>query len=189
MDVDDTARALAPATFWRVWIHSHPIAGAALVGLIATQVTTMIGYYLIGIGLPELPWADFNGFFLATKAEPLGSSGSFFGGHLMHMTDGVVFTILFGALVWHKIPLPNTTLGNIGKGVIYSTVLGLISIGFLIPYVYLRANHPSGFGGGLDPFSFGGPDGWKLPFAVLLWHWIWGYFVGVLYSRSDSRSV
>lgn len=183
-----TAKAdpLAPAAWWREWMRTHPILGPVVVALIATQVATMIGYYMVAFGLPELRWADFNGFFLGTIHEPIGSTGSFFGGHLLHMTDGVVFTLLFVALIYDRIPLPNTTLGSIGKGVIYGTVLGLISIGLLIPYVYLRASSPSGFGGGLDPFSFGGPDGWKLPFAVMLWHWIWGFLVGSLYVRPAS---
>jgi hypothetical protein len=189
MNVATKADPLAPAAWWREWMRVHPVLGPAVIGVIATQVATMIGYYMVGWGLPELRWPDFNGFFLATTQEKIGSAGSFFAGNFLHMTDGVVFTILFAALIYDKIPLPNSTVGNILKGIIYSTVLGLISIGFLIPYVYLRANHPSGFGGGLDPFSFGGPDGWKLPFAVILWHWIWGFFVGSLYVRPVTTSA
>jgi hypothetical protein len=181
-----SASALEPELWWRNWMRLHPVAGPALAGFIATHVATMIGYYLVGIGLPELPWADFNGFFLSTHAEAISSSGSFFSGYMLHTFDGVVFAILFAALVRSRIPLPNTTLGGIAKGVIWGLVLGLISIGFLIPYVYLRVSHPSGFGGGLKPFSFGGPNGWKLPFAVLLWHGIWGAILGQLYRPPVS---
>jgi hypothetical protein len=186
MDIDETASALEPEEWWRNWMRVHPLAGPVVAGFIATHVTTMIGYYLVGIGLPELRWADFNGFFLGTLAEPIGSFGSFFGGYMLHTFDGIVFAVLFAALVRRRIPLPNTTMGNIGKGMVWGAVLGLISTGFLIPYVYLRANHPSKFGGGLKPFSFGGPAGWKLPFAVMLWHIIWGGILGQLYRAPAS---
>ena len=167
-------------------MRTHPVAGPALAGFIATHIATMIGYYLVGIGLPELRWADFNGFFLGTLAEPIGSFGSFFGGYMLHTFDGIVFAILFAALVRRRIPLSNTTMGSIGKGVIWGAVLGLISSGFLIPYVYLRKNHPSGFGGGKGLFSFYGPDHWKLPLAVMLWHCIWGAILGQLYRPPAS---
>ncbi len=188
MDTVETASALEPEEWWRNWMRAHPVAGPILAGLIATHVATMIGYYLVGIGLPELRWADFNGFFLGTIGEKIGSTGSFFGGYLLHTTDGIIFAILFAVLVRSKIPLPNTTMGGILKGIIWGTVLGLISAGFLIPYVYLRKSHPSGFGGGLKPFSFGGPNGWKLPFAVMLWHWIWGAILGQLYNPPAKSS-
>ncbi len=187
MDMDNGAEALAPAAWWRSWVGAHPVLGPVVVGLIATQVATMCGYYMVGVGLPELQWATFNGFFLSTAAEAPGSAGSFFAGHLLHMTDGVVFTILFAALVRDKLPGANNTIGGITKGVIWGLVLGIISIGFLIPYVYLRVNSPTTFGGGLGLFSFEGPDGWKLPFAVLLWHTIWGGIVGQLYQRPTSE--
>ena len=186
MHIDETASALEPEVWWRNWMRSHPVAGPVVAGFIATHIATMIGYYLVGIGLPELRWADFNGFFLGTTAEKIGSTGSFFGGYMLHTFDGIVFAVLFAAVFRKKIPLPNTTLGGVLKGVVWGLVLGLISIGFLIPYVYLRKSSPSGFGGGLKPFSFGGPDGWKLPFAVLLWHAIYGAVLGQLYRPPSS---
>jgi hypothetical protein len=189
MDTQESRSALAPDDWWANWLRAHPVGGALLAGLLATHVTTMIGYYLVGIGLPELRWADFNGFFLGTIAEPIGSAGSFFGGFTLHTVDGLMFALLYAAMIRSRIPIPNTTMGGIAKGVIWGLVLGLISIGFLIPYVYLRKNSPSGFGGGLKPFSFGkGDDAWKLPAAVLLWHFIWGALLGQMYNPSPSVS-
>ncbi|MGZ8697864.1 MAG: hypothetical protein ACXWZ1_10985, partial [Gaiellaceae bacterium] len=71
------------------------------------------------------------------------------------------------------------------KGLIYSVVLALISMGFLVPYVYAPK---SGYG----IFSFDTQDGWKLPFAILLWHLVYGFFVGTLYNpagRSNRTSA
>ncbi len=188
MDTQESRSALAPDDWWANWLRAHPVGGALLAGLLATHVTTMIGYYLVGVGLPELRWADFNGFFLGTTAEKIGSTGSFFGGFMLHTVDGLMFALLYAAMIRSRIPIPNTTMGGIAKGIIWGLVLGLISIGFLIPYVYLRKNSPSGFGGGLGVFSSQGPDGWKLPIAVLIWHFIWGGLLGQMYNPSASAS-
>lgn len=37
-------------------------------------------------------------------------------------------------------------------------------------------------------FLFDGPDGWKLPFGILLWHLIYGLFLGLLWDPSDSAA-
>ncbi len=188
MDTQESRSALAPDDWWANWLRAHPVGGALLAGLLATHITTMIGYYLVGIGLPGLAWADFNGFFLATPLEQFGSSGSFFTGFTLHTVDGLMFALLYAAMIRSRIPIPNTTVGGIAKGIIWGLVLGLISIGFLIPYVYLRKDSPTTFGGGLGLFSFEGPDEWKLPVAVLLWHTIWGGLLGQMYNPSPSAS-
>jgi len=99
MDTQESRSALAPDDWWANWLRAHPVGGALLAGLLATHVTTMIGYYLVGIGLPELRWADFNGFFLGTIAEPIGSAGSFFGGFTLHTIDGLMFALLYAAIL------------------------------------------------------------------------------------------
>lgn len=33
---------------------------------------------------------------------------------------------------------------------------------------------------------FDGPDGWKLPLAVLIWHLIYGLFLGLLWNPTDA---
>ncbi len=56
-------------------------------------------------------------------------------------------------------------------------------MGFLVPYAYVPK---SGYGF----FSFYSPDGWKLPVSILLFHWVYGGLVGLLYNpafRSDNR--
>ena len=57
----------------------------------------------------------------------------------------------------------------------------IISAGLLVPYAYVPN---SGYG----LFLFDGPDGWKLPFAILIWHLIYGLFLGMLYqpTRVDA---
>ena len=101
-------------------------------------------------------------------------------GQSIHFVNGVVFTILYAALALHVLPFRNTHGGNILKGILYSVVLTIISLGVLVPYAYVPKQ---GFG----LFTFYGPDGWKLPAAVLLWHVIWGFFIGVLYQLRAPR--
>ncbi len=181
MDTQESRSALAPDDWWANWLKSHPVGGALLAGLLATHVTTMIGYYLVGIGLPGLPWADFNGVFLSTPSEKFGTGMSFFSGFTLHTVDGLMFALLYAAMIRSRIPIANTTMGGIAKGIIWGLVLGLISIGFLIPYVYVRK---SGYG----LFSFYSADAWKLPVAVLLWHTIWGGLLGQMYNPTPTAS-
>jgi hypothetical protein len=157
---------------WQQWIREHPVLGPALAGLIATQLATIVGYYLRGIGLPQVPWPLFNGALFAPAGE-FGSPASFFVGQSIHMVDGVLFAILFVVLVRSRIPLPNTNMGNVGKGLVYSMVMALVSAGFLVPYCYAPK---SGYGF----FSFESPDTWKLPLSILIFHAVYGYFLGLL---------
>lgn len=188
---EDTASPLASSQ-WRHWVRSRPFAAAAVAGLVATQMSTIVGYFLNAVGLPQLNWPAVNG----ALVLPGGSPGAqFAAGAFVHHIDGVVFAMLFVVLVWRKIPLPNTSLGNVGKGIAYSVVLAVLSTGLLIPYAYFAKI-------GLDPFSFGlqqlqqpGPTaptytgiGWKLPFAILVWHVVFGFFLGALYDPSNDET-
>ena len=58
----------------------------------------------------------------------------------------------------------------------------IISAGLLVPYAYVPNQ-----GNGL--FLFDGPDGWKLPFASLVWHQIYGFFLGTLYQTTRVDAV
>lgn len=192
----DTSGPLASAQ-WRTWVREHPIGGALLAGFVATQVATLSGYFMNAVGLPQLNWPAFNGQVLlpglnATAKSAGDPAAQFWAGWAMHTIDGFVFALLFVVLLWRKIPLPNTSKGNVGKGLAYGTLLGLINIGILIPYVYLAKL-------GIGIFSFDIPFGlqqpgnigiyeslsWQLPFAVMCWHWVFGFFLGAMYDPSE----
>ncbi len=97
------------------------------------------------------------------------------------MVDAVVFTILFAVLVHGRLP-GRTPWGRHQKGIIYGLILGLISMGFLVPYVYAPKQ---GFGF----FSFYTPNTWKLPLSIALWHLTYGFLVGTLYSPIRARQT
>lgn len=178
---------------WRAFVRRHPFGAAAIAGLVATQMATVVGYFLNMVGLPQLNWPAVNG----SLVLPGGSPGAqFAAGAFVHHVDGVVFALLFVILVWRMIPFSNTSGGNVGKGLVYSIVLAIISMALLVPYVYYKKV-------GIDPFSFGLPFplpqpssalpetfplytdiGWKLPFAILVWHIPYGFFLGALYDPS-----
>jgi hypothetical protein len=168
------------AAWWYDWVDAHRVGGIALVGLIATQLGTYFGYVFPAIGLPTLPWPLFNGL-LAAPATAGGTAASFFTGQTLHFVNGIVFAILYAVLARPMMPFPNTQRGNILSGLSYGLVMTVISIGLLVPYAYVPKQ-------GYGFFSFYGPDGWKLPAGVLLWHLIYGFFLGLLYQLRTERS-
>jgi hypothetical protein len=170
---------LAPSARWQRWLAEHPVLGPALAGFIAVQMATIVGYFLRGIGLPQVPWPLYNGVLFAPTST-FGDPASFFVGQSIHMVDGVIFAILFAVLVRSRLPFANTTNGNIAKGILYSEVMAVISAGFLVPYVYAPK---SGYGF----FSFYTPDGWKLPASIVIFHLVYGYFLGVLCNPPDDE--
>ena len=177
--VDTFDGPLAASDRWRSFVGRNPFGAAAIAGLIATQMATLVGYYFIGIGLPQTPWPLFNGILVAPQTA-YGTVASYFAGQSIHMGDAVIFTLLYAILVYGRLPLPNTVGGDIAKGIIYGEILGLISMGFLVPYVYAPKQ-------GYGFFSFYSPAGWKLPLSIALWHLTYGFLLGTLYSPIRAR--
>ncbi len=192
-----------PNNRWRAWVNEHPIGAIALVGVIATQLGTYFGYVFPAFGLPTLPWPLYNGLLglgLAEGAyyneagEIVGQAGVFgqyqmfvdhpvgvfFVGQALHFVNGIVFAILYGLIARHSLPFnKDSNGGNISKGLLYGVIMTIISAGLLVPYAYVQGN-------GYGFFLFDGPDGWKLPAGILVWHLIYGYFLGALYQPKDD---
>jgi hypothetical protein len=189
MAVTEMERVLEPDDRYRVWVYEHPVLGGFFAAFVATQIATIWGYYGPGIGLPSLPFPAYNGLlfspasvqFAADGTSNFSNVGSWFVGQSIHFTNGIVFGLWFAIVVYNKIPTFWPKMKSIQKGMLFAVVQTIISTGFLFPYVY--APH-LGFG----VFSFGAnklgtnPDHWKLPFAILLWHLIWGAILGYLYD-------
>ena len=179
MDPTASAEMAKANDRWRTWVTAHTVGGAAVSGLIAVQFMTLFGHYFVGFGLPNLLWPHFNGAALSVQGEKWGSAGSFFAGQSLHMTDGVVFAILF-VMVLRWLPPLSMLKTNMTKALGFSTILALISMGFLVPYVYVPH---SGYGF----FSFyHSPEHWKLPLSILLNHWEYGTVLGLLYNPKSS---
>jgi len=159
---------------WRDWATAHRAVAALLAGVVATHIATVFGFMEVGVGLPRLDYMTTNGGLYLPKASP---NVQFLTGGLLHYADGIVFAVLFAAVVHPMLPWRSTPIGNILKGMLLGTVLATIVVGFLANYVYYPNAH-LGF--------FAHNAGWKVIFATYLWHWVWGLHLGAIYNVKDG---
>jgi hypothetical protein len=182
-----------PSARWQQWVDRSPILSLFVVGVIATQLGTYFGYVFPAVGLPPLPWPLYNGILgttisdgfngaVATEGAFAVTSDAFFVGHSLHFVNGIIFAVLWGMLFREDVPLKRTLGGNIQKGLLYGVIMTIISAGLLVPYAYVPEQ-------GYGFFLFEGPDGWKLPFGILLWHLIYGLFLGLLWNPTDTNNA
>ncbi|MFD8810320.1 hypothetical protein ACFV23_02175 [Streptomyces sp. NPDC059627] len=170
-----------PEGQWFRWSARHPVASLLIVGAIATQMATTIGYFLPAVKLPSLAWPLYSGV-LAAPQSGYGTAGSFMVGELTHLLNGIVFAFVFGILLYRKLPFGYGAAGNMLKALTYGAALTILSSGVLVPFVY-----QAGKGYGL--FSFSGPDGWKLPLAILIWHLVYVVHIAALYNPSRAHKA
>jgi hypothetical protein len=192
---------MKPSVRWQNFVDTKSIAALAVTAVIATQLGTYFGYVFPAVGLPVLPWPLYNGILGTTLnadgADALSrvtaggafdavfatSGESFFTGHALHFVNGIVFGLLYGILFRELLPKWKLTNGgNIALGLTYSVIMSVISAGLLVPYAYVPNQ-------GYGLFLFDGPDGWKLPFAILVWHVIYGFFLGALYQPTEIEAA
>ncbi|MFP5488418.1 MAG: hypothetical protein ACLGHQ_08960 [Acidimicrobiia bacterium] len=190
------ARSGQPSQRWQQWVDSKPILSLVIVGVIATQLGTYFGYVFPAVGLPVLPWPLYNGILASTITDGFNaatvidpetgatvipgfavSADSFFMGHSLHFVNGIVFAVLWGVLFREDVARFVTS--NVVRGLLYGVVMTIISAGLLVPYAYVPEQ-------GYGLFLFDGPDGWKLPFGILVWHLIYGLFLGLLWNPSKT---
>jgi hypothetical protein len=155
---------------YRAWVSDHRVSAAVLAGLVATHMATVVGYFMPGVGLPQLDWNRINGAIYTPKASP---DAQFLSGGIFHYLDGIVFTAVFVVAVYPHLRWRSTALGNILKGLFFGTLLATISCVFMIPRVYFPHAHVGFFSHHL---------GWKLVLAVYLWHWVYGLHLGLIYN-------
>ncbi len=74
---------------YRTWVSDHRASAALLAAVVATHLATVIGYFMPGIGLPQLDWNRINGAIYTPKASP---DVQFLSGGVFHYVDGIVFT-------------------------------------------------------------------------------------------------
>ena len=179
-----------PAAQWRDYVNRSPIGSLFVVGIIATQLGTYFGYVFPAVGLPVLPWPLYNGILGTTIADGFNgavategafavTSDAFFTGHALHFVNGIVFAVLWG--VMFRQDVAKYVSNNVVRGLVYGVIMTIISAGLLVPYAYVPEQ-------GYGFFLFDGPDGWKLPFGILLWHLIYGAFLGLLWNPDDAEA-
>ena len=159
---------------YRTWVTDHRISAALLAAVVATHMATVIGYWMPGIGLPQLDWNRINGSIYTPNVSP---DLQFVSGGVFHYLDGIVFTVVFVVAVHPLLRWRSTTFGNALKGLVFGTILAIISCAFMIPRVYFPA---------ADVGFFSHNLGWQLLLAVFVWHWVYGLHLGMIYNPSDS---
>ena len=177
-----------PSARWQDWVENKPILSLLVVGIVATQLGTFFGYVFPAIGIPVLPWPLYNGILGTTIVDGVNGAGvegfavssdAFFVGHSIHFINGIVFALLWG--IMYREDVARFFKNNIVNGMSYAVVMSIISAGLLVPYAYVPNQ-------GYGLFLFDGPDGWKLPFGILVWHLIYGVFLGLLWNPSPVPS-
>ena len=164
-----------------------------MVAFIATQLGTYFGYVFPAVGLPVLPWPLYNGILGTTFADGVNgvTATGAFDARLRHLGGVVLRRDSAPLRERHRVrdalrdPVPRvlprfkrSNGGNISIGLLYAVIMSIISAGLLVPYAYVPNQ-------GYGLFLFDGPDGWKLPFAILVWHLIYGFFLGALYQPTE----
>lgn len=87
--------------------------------------------------------------------------------------------LIFAVAVSPLLPLPATRVGNLVKALIFGTILAVLALFVTAPYAFapLRGIH--------DPL-IAIHLGWKYVISVLLFHWIYGTQLGLIYSPLDE---
>lgn len=148
----------------------HRLVGALTAGFVAVTIATVTGFWFKGLGLDNMDWPTFNGMLLLPNASP---NEQFVTGEIFHVMTGMAFTLVYCLVIHPKLPLPNTTAGNMGKAFIFAAVLTLISGLWWVPQL---------FDAGVFGVTF---FGFKGVVGNVLWHAIFAVHLGALYNPKD----
>lgn len=150
---------------------------ALLAGLVATHVSTVLGFWMGDFGLTRLDWNTANGLVYLPDGAPLAQ---FLVGGAMHYTDGILFGVLFAVALHPLLPWASSEIGNMLKGLVFGTILAVIALSVLTPLVYAPAR-------GAEAGIFSTNFGWQYVLGVFIFHWVYGAHLGLLYSPLDDN--
>ncbi len=175
---------------WRSYVTRHRLVAAIVGGLIATHVTTNLGMWYHGIGLPDLDFNYLNGLLVFGNSAQATTGMSdpvilHLFGAFVHYAQGVAFALIFAFGIHPLLPIANTLKGNFAKAVIWGLILATISVVWwinLFPNLF-GPNTSAGIFMTNVPAAAG--DWWKWLFAVYLWHIVYGLNLGAFYQPND----
>jgi len=176
---------------WRTYVTGHRLTVAIVAGLVATHVTTNLGMWYHGIGLPDLNFNYLNGLlvFGNSAAAPTGMSDpvvlTLFGA-VAHYAMGVSFALIYAFGIYPLLPIASTVAGNFAKAIIWGLVLATISA---VWWINLFPNLAGpGTSAGIFMTNLG-PDWWKWLVAVYLWHIVYGFNLGAFFQPLPEPAV
>ncbi len=137
----------------------RPISALALAGLASTWVALSVGYWLPGIGLPQMDVALWNGQLLVPDITSVGLAWVV--GALQTLGLGTLFGIAYGRLMRDRLPGPPAL-----RGAIWGAVIAIPAGMVIMPLLYGAGI----FGSRWDP---------AMPLAVAIWYLVWGVSVGI----------
>ena len=153
-----------------------------LAGLVGVHVASVLGFWFGGwFGDLQLVRLDYNTGNGAVELPDASPTVQFLVGGLSHYLDGVFFAVIFAIALSPILPIRSTFLGNVAKALIFGTILGLLAIFVTAPYIFgpLR--------GVRDPWiAFN--EGWDYVVSVMLFHWIYGAHLGLIYNPIDDNA-
>jgi small-conductance mechanosensitive channel len=172
---------------WRDYVTRHRLIVAIVAGLVATHVTTNLGMWYHGLGLPDLNFDYLNGLLVFGNSgmDPKGMSDpvilTAFGAGV-HYAQGVCFALIYVFGIHPLLPIANTFLGNFAKAIIWGLILATISA---VWWINLFPNLAGpGKSAGIFMTNLGS-DWWKWLIAVYLWHIVYGFTLGSFYQPKD----
>jgi hypothetical protein len=158
----------------------HKIGTAIIGGIVATHLGTMFGYWDHVFGMKVLNWNYGNGLQLMLPESHASYTTTYFTGAAAHYMNGLAFALLYAFVIHPLIPIRNTAIGNLAKGLIWGTVLAFTSAIFMNPYVFAPNAH-------LGFFSHNG--GFLFVLSIFIWHWIYGATLGQIYNPLPDDEV
>lgn len=173
---------------WRAYVAAHKLRVAIIAGFVATHVATNLGMWFHGLGLPDLNFNYLNGllvFGAATNPEltqdPVMTT---FFGMLVHYAQGTIFGLVFAFGIFPLLPISNSLVGNVVKGVIWGAVLATLSAIWWVPALFPNLGGP-GVSAGLFLTNFG----FEWLVALYLWHFIWGVNLGLFFNPAPAPAM
>ncbi len=177
---------------WKAYVTQHRLIVAIVGGLVATHVTTNLGMWYHGLGLPDLNFNILNGYLVfGNSANAFGTDGiqdpvtlTLFGAGA-HYAQGVAFALIYAFGIHPLLPIANSIAGNFAKAIIWGLILATLSA------VWWINLFPNLAGPGVNAgffFSNFGPDQVKWIVALYLWHIVYGFNLGAFYQPNDPAT-
>jgi hypothetical protein len=178
---------------WRQYVAKHKLLVAIVAGFIATHVTTNLGMWYHGIGLPDLNFNLLNGYLVFGNSEmspdkmqdPVMLTAF---GAAAHYAQGVAFAVVFAFGIFPMLPISSTLVGNIVKGVIWGLILATLSAVWWINLFPNLAGPGTSAGLFLVNVKDGVHQPWMWLLAVYLWHFVYGFTLGSIFNPAPAKA-